>query len=721
MKLTMKKDIFLSNPQNKQRLLNMLSESLNENNCKTLHAESDADVLIAQTAVEAANLNTTVLVGDDTDLLILLCHHFKPGRFDLYFQPEPKVNSKKNSTWNIKLVKQDLGDAVCDGILFIHAILGSDTTSHVHGFGKGASLKMFTTSKQFQNQASIFYNETSTKDDIIEAGEKALVLYNGQQDDTLNGLRYKKFCEKVATKSSHVQPQSIPPTTRAAKFHSLRVYHQVQEWKANQHLLPTEWGWKLLANKLVPIQTDLPPAPEDLLMILCPVCRVEITYQIPQNKDEFPPPVEEINDSCDVNNSMLKEQQKILSEIYEKQKANGGIIDLEQEKTKFLLNISAPSSVNEIEVTPEEASSAPTKNKLANDDGTKKCTGESNQSQYFRKNNYDNKNDYRNRSKHYNFKDVQPNSANFVMSESSKDSANDDGTKKCTGESNQSQYFRKNNYDNKNDCRNRSKHYNFKDVQPNSANSLTSESSKDSYAKQQDLQNHKSDSKVFNNFCQKPNENYYTRSKHYNHYNTKPNSAHFKKSRSSQNSSFTKQQNLQNPSNDISDSRVSDNSQSQNAVGVEFTKQNCGDSQKTKSSSKYQTYKNQNFFHSQNLKSQGDSSSAKHKDVSKNVDHDPKMDEGQIHRQPVSRARKPRVGKSDECSSLSTTTSRKNEKTCSDISNDISTNGKKLSDKLSVTASVGNLSIEPSVKPPPGFLPKFKNLKGVPPPGFTSR
>ncbi|KAG1710392.1 hypothetical protein GQR58_002674 [Nymphon striatum] len=237
MKLTMKKDIFFSNPQNKQRLLNMLSESLNENNCKTLHAESDADVLIAQTAVEAANLNTTVLVGDDTDLLILLCHHFKSGRFDLYFQPEPKVNSKKNRTWNIKLVKQDLGDAICDGILFIHAILGSDTTSHVHGFGKGASLKKFTTSKQFQNQASIFYNETSTKDDIIEAGEKAL-------------------------------PQSLPPTTRAAKFHSLRAYHQVQEWKANQHLLPTEWGWKLLANTLVPIQTDLPPAPEDLLMVI---------------------------------------------------------------------------------------------------------------------------------------------------------------------------------------------------------------------------------------------------------------------------------------------------------------------------------------------------------------------------------------------------------------------------------------------------------------------
>lgn len=44
-----------------------------------------------------------------------------------------------------------------------------------------------------------------------------------------------------------------------------------------------------------------------------------------------------------MNDSSLKEQKKILSEIYEKQKANGGIIDVEAEKTKFLLNISAVS------------------------------------------------------------------------------------------------------------------------------------------------------------------------------------------------------------------------------------------------------------------------------------------------------------------------------------------------------------------------------------------
>ncbi|KAJ8391936.1 hypothetical protein AAFF_G00084070 [Aldrovandia affinis] len=51
--------------------------------------------------------------------------------------------------------------------------------------------------------------------------------------------------EKVATSTSHVQPQSLPPTSAAAKYHSLRVHYQVQQWKGTvDELLPQEWGWK---------------------------------------------------------------------------------------------------------------------------------------------------------------------------------------------------------------------------------------------------------------------------------------------------------------------------------------------------------------------------------------------------------------------------------------------------------------------------------------------
>ena len=38
--------------------------------------------------------------------------------------------------------------------------------------------------------------------------------------------------EKLKSKSvkTKINPQSLPPSSNAAKYHSLRVYHTVQEW-----------------------------------------------------------------------------------------------------------------------------------------------------------------------------------------------------------------------------------------------------------------------------------------------------------------------------------------------------------------------------------------------------------------------------------------------------------------------------------------------------------
>ena len=70
MNVTLKKDTFLANPKNKQRFINTLSRFLQEDNCPTFHAEGDADVLIVKTAVESARERNTVLVGDDTAVLL---------------------------------------------------------------------------------------------------------------------------------------------------------------------------------------------------------------------------------------------------------------------------------------------------------------------------------------------------------------------------------------------------------------------------------------------------------------------------------------------------------------------------------------------------------------------------------------------------------------------------------------------------------------------------
>ena len=84
MKLTMSKDVFLSNVANKQNFTDMLSHYLQLAGCLTEHAEEDADLLIAQTAVQSAATKNTVLVADDTDPVILLCYYSDPDGFELF-------------------------------------------------------------------------------------------------------------------------------------------------------------------------------------------------------------------------------------------------------------------------------------------------------------------------------------------------------------------------------------------------------------------------------------------------------------------------------------------------------------------------------------------------------------------------------------------------------------------------------------------------------------
>jgi len=65
--MNVKKDQFLSNTKNKQSFIFLLSRFLG---CQVSHAKGDACMLIVQTTIESASQSNTVLVGDDTDLLV---------------------------------------------------------------------------------------------------------------------------------------------------------------------------------------------------------------------------------------------------------------------------------------------------------------------------------------------------------------------------------------------------------------------------------------------------------------------------------------------------------------------------------------------------------------------------------------------------------------------------------------------------------------------------
>ena len=126
--------------------------------------------------------------------------------------------------------------------------------------------------KLFENGANVFLRTNSDHQMIAETGEKLLVdIYNGSNGDTLDKLRLVKYHEKVSTGSKQVQPKVLPPTSAAAKYHSYRVFYQVQEWAClgtSLELMPEEWGFQLQRGQLLPVHTDIPPAPEELLNVI---------------------------------------------------------------------------------------------------------------------------------------------------------------------------------------------------------------------------------------------------------------------------------------------------------------------------------------------------------------------------------------------------------------------------------------------------------------------
>ena len=104
MNLTAAKDLFLNDATNKQRFVENFGQDLEAAGCKVFYASADADYLIVQKALEASDVQDTILVGDDTNLLVLAIYHSKNSK--------PKKNAKQQIS-DISNVKKDMGMFSC--------------------------------------------------------------------------------------------------------------------------------------------------------------------------------------------------------------------------------------------------------------------------------------------------------------------------------------------------------------------------------------------------------------------------------------------------------------------------------------------------------------------------------------------------------------------------------------------------------------------------------
>ena len=111
---------------------------------------------------------------------------------------------------------------------------GCDITSFLFAVGKRKLYKNEILEKH-EDLSDIFYNSESTISEIISAGEKIIMeLYSeSKKSGNLNSLRlflFKKQIQKSGLIQRKVDPRRSPPSSSAAGYHSIRVYHQIREW-----------------------------------------------------------------------------------------------------------------------------------------------------------------------------------------------------------------------------------------------------------------------------------------------------------------------------------------------------------------------------------------------------------------------------------------------------------------------------------------------------------
>ena len=90
---------------------------------------------------------------------------------------------------------------------------------------KGSFLQEIPNEQRVPKQAKVLNTHSASMRDVTCAEERALViLHNGRSIvDSLDSLRHQRFREPIASSATHVHPQTIPPTSGAAKYHSMCV------------------------------------------------------------------------------------------------------------------------------------------------------------------------------------------------------------------------------------------------------------------------------------------------------------------------------------------------------------------------------------------------------------------------------------------------------------------------------------------------------------------
>ena len=174
-----KKEDFLSRSCNKQGPIDLATEELKKKGRTVINASGDADMEIVKATIKASQNQPTTLIGENTDLLILLLYYAEANNRGLYFCSDKSTVPK---VYNISERKQVLGSGMCSQLLLIHAFTGCDTTSCIFNIGKKSAFqKLANDESAIHTCANTFPLPNQAYSVTEDLGSKAMaVLFGGR-------------------------------------------------------------------------------------------------------------------------------------------------------------------------------------------------------------------------------------------------------------------------------------------------------------------------------------------------------------------------------------------------------------------------------------------------------------------------------------------------------------------------------------------------------------
>ena len=137
-KVSTHRDMFLQNINNKSRFITLLMKQLADSGVDTIQSSGDTDVLIVETALDYAKHHDVTVSAQDTDILLLLLHHWSSNSNEIFFETERREKSVQlTKKWQVSKVAAK--QPMLHYLLFAHAWSGSDSTSAIYRQGKKKS------------------------------------------------------------------------------------------------------------------------------------------------------------------------------------------------------------------------------------------------------------------------------------------------------------------------------------------------------------------------------------------------------------------------------------------------------------------------------------------------------------------------------------------------------------------------------------------------------